>query len=268
MIKKIIGIYTLIFATIVFSATEAKAQYVGTSPFMTYSNNIFVNSNMHLFFQKRWRIASLRAAGKHQLADAMEGRVTSGGQKQSGAPSAEPGLRRVPLARTSFKPTGKTIVPDELTDDLQDISAEEKAAVRELFSELLKNYDQMLTENKETRLRNNVAGAAVFALLVSHSVLTNGSELSEKQTESLLQDINALLASADSFKKLSAREQQKMYETFAVFGGLTLMFYRQGEEEGDREKIAQGQDLAKFIISQFFDQPIDEISFTDEGVRF
>lgn len=268
MIKKIIGISLFVFAAMMASPSESQAQYIGTSPFIRYSNNIFVNSNMHQFFQKRWQIARLRAAGKHQVADAMEGRRTNNGQVSSqSVPPAENVLRRVPLGQTSFKPVAKSVMPDELTKNLEGASAEDIANAKQLFNELLKSYDELLVSNKETRLKNNVAGAAAFALLTSRYVLT-GSELSEKQSEALLQDINALLASADKFKNLPARERQRMFETFAIMGGLVMMYHHEGTQEGDKEKIAQGKDLAKSIFSQFFDVPVNEIQFTDEGVQF
>ena len=32
--------------------------------------------------------------------------------------------------------------------------------------------------------------------------------------------------------------------------------------------IEQGKDLAKTILSQFFNRPLEEIKFTDRGVEF
>lgn len=268
MSKKIIGIFVFIFTAMIASPFEARAQYGGTSPFIRYSSNIFVNSNMHLFFQKRWQIAHLRAAGKHEVADALEGRRTNPGQASGqSAPTAENILRRVPLSQTSFKPAGKFIMPDELTGNLAGASADETATAQMLFTELLKSYDEMLVRNKEDRLRNNVAGAAAFALLVSRFILT-GEELTHKQSEALLQDINALLVSSDKFRILSARDRQAMYETFAIIGGLALTYHEQEAKEGDSQKIGEGAELAKFIFSQFFGMPVDQVRFTDDGVRF
>jgi hypothetical protein len=150
-----------------------------------------------------------------------------------------------------------------------DAKAEDKQTFIKVSRELLKNYEEMLVANKETRVKNNVAGAATFALVMSRSILLNGErDLSEKQSEALLQDINALLASSEIFKKLPDVDKQKMYETFVITGGLATMLYREGTEKGDAETTAKGKDLAKAILSQFFNRSLNEIQFTEEGVQF
>jgi hypothetical protein len=146
-------------------------------------------------------------------------------------------------------------------------SEKEKQTLFDAMDELLKNYDQMLVEQKETRLKNNVAGAATFAILMCRSILI-GNELAEKQAEGLLQDINSLLASSDKFKKQNDIQKQQMYEAFIITTGLATMLYQQGKDENNVEKMAQGKDLAKTVLSQFFDRPLDEIEFTNDGVQF
>lgn len=265
--KKIIYLFAFIFTVFAFSAApqNASAQYN-----YNYGSNIWVNSNMNLLFQKRWEAAQIRAAGKTQLADALEGRRSGGGNPTSSQSApAENILRRVPLTETSFKSNPEPIMPAVLGASLVDAKPEDSRALVKVSRELLKNYEEMLVADKATRVRNNAAGAAAFALVMSRSVLMDGGrELSEKQTEALLQDINALLASSESFKKMSDVDKQKMYETFVITGGLAMKLYREGTEKGDAETIAKGRDLAKTILSQFFRRSLNEISFTEDGVQF
>ena len=268
--KKIFNLFALVFTsfTILSLSQTAVAQYK-----YYYSSNIWVNSGMNLLFQKRWEIARIRAAGKNQLADAMEGRRSNNKQTTFAAPQnaqqAENILRRVPLSHTAFKRinvnTFRINVGIQLLD--KNASEEEKQTLYDAMDELLKNYDQMLVEQKETRLKNNVAGAATFAILMCRSILT-GNELSEKQAEGLLQDINSLLASSDKFKEQDDIKKQQMYEAFVITSGLATMLYQQGKDENIAEKMAQGKDLAKTVLSQFFDRPLDEIEFTNDGVQF
>ncbi|HEX8250661.1 MAG TPA: DUF6683 family protein [Pyrinomonadaceae bacterium] len=264
--KKITYLFAFIFTVLSFAAAaqSASAQYNYN---YSGSSNIWVNSNMNLLFQKRWEAARIRAAGKTQLADAMEGR-RSGGGNQTSAP-AENILRRAPLTETSFKSNPAPMMPAVFGASLVDAKPEDNQTLIKVSRELLKNYEEMLVTNKETRLKNNVAGAATFALATSRSILYDGrSELSEKQTEALLQDVNALLASSDGFKKMADADKQKMYETFVITGGLAMMLYREGTEKGDAEIAAKGKDLAKTILSQFFRRSLNEINFTEDGVQF
>jgi hypothetical protein len=268
--KTIFNFFAIILTVFTVSslAQNARAQYM-----YNYSSNLWVNSNMNLLFQKRWATARIRAAGKTALADALEGRRSNNSQSTTANPISlqtdENVLRRAPLSATSFKSNPATSMPFVFVAKFADENTEEIRTLIKASTELLKNYEQMLITNKETRLKNNVAGAATFALLMSRSIMTDGkNELSEKQAEAILQDINSLLASSDEFKNLPDIEKQKMYETFVITSGLATMLYQQGKDENSPEKAAQGKDLAKTILAQFFDRPLDEITFTDNGVQF
>jgi hypothetical protein len=270
----------LAFLTAAQTAAQAQYNY-------NYSSDRWVNSSMNLLFRKRWEIARIRAKGKHQLADALEGRRTPQGEaaaraaksakastatRAGTAAKAAPAqgvLPRAPLSQTSFKRISLRLAPTHLFVKFLDKDKEQRELVSKAASQLLKNYDEMLVRNRETRLKDNVAGAATFALLMSRSVLLDGkSELSEQQSEALLQDINALLASSDKFKKLSRIDKQEMYEMFIVSGGFAAMLYQQGTEENNPKKAAQGKELARIVLSQFFDRPLEAIDFTSEGVQF
>ncbi|HZH34735.1 MAG TPA: DUF6683 family protein [Pyrinomonadaceae bacterium] len=267
--KKHFNLFTLVLMifTILSLGQNAQAQYK-----YNYSSNIWVNSGMNLLFQKRWATARIRAAGKTQLADALEGRRSNNNQKtpaQTAAAPTENILRRVPLSETSFESSSREMMPELLAAELVNVEPEESQRLIKASNELLRNYEEMLMMNKEAPLKNNVAGAAAFALIMSRSILTDGKkDLSEKQSEALLQDINALLASSDKFRKLPNIEKQKMYEMFVISSGFAAMLYQQGTEENNAKKTAQGKDLAKTILSQFFDRPLDEIEFTNDGVEF
>lgn len=265
--KKILNLFALLLIGFcLLSAPEAaQAQFN-----YNYSSNIWVNSGMNQIFQKRWTVARMRDAGKNELADAMEGRKTNNGQQVGNqkASSAENVLRRVPLSQTSFKASPVKIMPLVLVAATFDAPKEQRDILVEASKEILNNYEQMLIEQKETRLKNNVAGAAAFAIIMSRSILTEGGNLSEAQSEAVLQDINALLASSGKFRQMPDIEKQKLYETLIITTGFAAMFYEQGKDENNAEKVKQGKDLAKTILSQFFDRPIDEIRFTEQGVEF
>lgn len=261
--KRTFTLIAFIFALLTLSqSASAQFQY-------NYSSNIWLNSDLNQMFQKRWTIARTRAEGRTQLADAMEGRRSTGssGVSTQNAP-AENILRRVPLSQTSFKSNPIPVMPNLLGAKFVDQKPEDLQTLVNTFSELLKNYDAMLVSSKQTHLRNNVAGAATFALLMSRSVLTGQPELSDKQSDAILQDINALLASSDKFKSLPAIEKQKIYETFIITAGLAAMLNDEGQQNGNTETVTQGKDLAKTILSLFFDRPLSEIHFTDDGVNF
>lgn len=260
------GLAAILFAAMLtfISPQTANAQFHNT-----YSSNIFLNSELNNLFNKRWAVARARSEGRTKLAEAMEGGRSNGANASTQQTAAQPDiLRRVPLSNSSFKNSRSPIMPEALARSIAGDQPETAVSLKGIFIELLKNYSQMLVDQKESRLQNNVAGSATFALLTSRMVLTGGEELSEKQTEAVLQDINALLASSDKFKALSAAERQKIHETFIIVAGLSAMLNEEGTRTGNAETVAQGKDLAKTILSQFFDRPIEQVRFTENGVSF
>jgi hypothetical protein len=263
--KRSFTLFAFIFALLSLSqSASAQFQY-------NYSSNIWLNSDLNQMFQKRWTIARTRAEGRTQLADAMDGRrsINSNGNASTAQSApAENILRRVPLSQTSFKSNPIPVMPSLLGAKFVDQKPQDLQTLVKTFSELLKNYDAMLVSSKQSYLRNNVAGAATFALLMSRSVLTGQPELSDQQSDAVLQDINALLASSDKFKALPAIAKQKIYETFIITAGLAAMLNDEGKQNSNAETVAQGKDLAKTILSLFFDRPLSEIQFTDDGVTF
>ena len=46
------------------------------------------------------------------------------------------------------------------------------------------------------------------------------------------------------------------------------MLSQQGQEKGDEKMVEQGKDLARNILSQFFDVPLEKVEFTSVGVQF
>ena len=125
-IFKFIALFSIGFI-ISTSASSVKAQYM-----YNYSSNMWVNSSMNLLFQKRWATARIRAAGKTELTDALEGRRSGANNNQSNSAerqtplqTEENILRRVSLRETSFKSNPATIMPFVLGAALVDAKTEE-----------------------------------------------------------------------------------------------------------------------------------------------
>ncbi len=110
--------------TLLAMSQNASAQYM-----YNYSSNMWVNSNMNLLFQKRWATARIRAAGKTELADALEDRRSNNSLSTTANTSAqqtdENVLRRAPLSATSFKSNPVTIMPFVFVAKFADENTEE-----------------------------------------------------------------------------------------------------------------------------------------------
>jgi len=249
---------------------EAKAQM---NPWATYSSDRFVNSNMQLFFQNRWNIARMRSEGKHQLADAMEGRST--GARQSAQPN--PGstltgttgasLLNAPLSMTNFNSVGAPSIHKRIAASIEGIDAQHRQQLESAFLELLRSYDRLLAENGQQKLKNNVAGAFNFLFTVSYFALKDGRELTEAQQKNMLDQINVAIALGLKDRPMSDREKQDVYESAVLSGMLILGLYKEGSEEGNAESIKTARMMATELLDQMMGISIDRVRVSGNTVQ-
>lgn len=252
---------------------EASAQL--TNPWATYSSDRFVNSNMQLFFQNRWNIARMRAQGKNQLADAMEGRSTGTYQNAqprqanpastlTGTQGAE--LLNAPLSMTTFNSVGAPSVYKRVAASISGITPEHRKQLESAFLELTRSYDRLLAENSQLQLKNNLAGAFNFLFTVSYYVLKD-RELSEAQQKNMLDQVNVAIALGLKDQPMSDREKQDVYESAVLSGMLVLGLYNEGREQGNAETLKTARTLAKDFLNDMMGISIDRVRVSGNAVQ-
>lgn len=272
MIVRFIPAFVAISVLLGFGG-EAKAQM---NPWATYSSDRFVNSNMQLFFQNRWNIARMRAQGKHQLADAMEGRSTGARQatpqrQQPNPASTMTGtegasLLNAPLSMTNFNSIGGPSIHKRAAANIEGITPEHRRQLESTFLELMRSYDKLLAENNQLQLKNNLAGAFNFLFTVSYYVLKE-RELSEAQQKNMLDQVNVAIALGLKDRPMSDREKQDVYESAVLSGMLILGLYNEGRDEGKPETIKTARSLAKDLLDQMMDISIERVRVSGNSVQ-
>lgn len=272
--NKIIRFLPALLAGFVCFGMSGSARAQLSNPWATYSSDRFVNSNMQLFFEKRWQIARMRSQGKHQLADAMEGRSSgsaraSGNQQAGGTPltgTTGAALLNAPLSMTTFNKAAPPSMHKRMVANIKGITEDNRQQLEEVFLKLLKEYDRLLDENNEQRLRNNLAGAFNFLFTVSYYSLKNGRELTEAQQNNMLEQINVAVAMGLKEQPLSDRDKQDMYEATVISGMLILSLYNEGQE-GQPESLKISQSLARDLLSESMGITIDRVKVSGNSVQ-
>lgn len=168
-----------------------------------------------------------------------ETRRTAAGEAR---PAAAPVVPAAPLSATDFRPPAKRQLPDMLAEQTPGATAEQKAALKQLYHGVMDAFE------KEAR-KNNLAYA--FAMLLGGALqVWTGKEIPDAESEKLAQDLNNLLASDGGLAKLSPAEKQKMYEAFIITGGSILAFWQMGAESNDDTLKNSAKDLAKFVLEK------------------
>ncbi|PYE55390.1 DUF6683 family protein [Deinococcus yavapaiensis] len=194
------------------------------------------------------------------LSTASQGVLSAFGRTVSSSSAAA----KADLTIGVFK-SGARILPSRMASGLADVSDAQRKQARELYEQLLDGYDTLLEQNQEARLKNNVAGAILYALTVGHLVLT-GEELSEGQQEGVLGSVTQALAKVQTFKGLPDARKQELYESLVIAANLALGLQREAADHPEYEQ--QAKDLAELLYHQVLARSHDDVTFTTSGLKF
>lgn len=202
--------------------------------------------------------------GSSPLSSSATQGVFKAMSQQLTKPGAAPISKPQPLAVSAFKPAKGRVLPARMAAALPGLDAAQKKEIESLYVQLLDSYDSLLDENGETRLKNNVAGAVMYALMVSHYVLS-GEELSEKQQDGLLDSVNRALSTIPAFKTMTDARKQELYEALILNANMALALQEEGAEDPD--SAADAQELAANLFAQVLGRDHSKVQFTATGLR-
>ncbi len=198
----------------------------------------------------------LSSTATQGLFKAMSQQLTTPGTAVTGAPQ--------PLALSAFRSTTGRMLPARMAAAMAHLKSGEQEQIEALYVELLDGYDRLLEENGETRLRNNVAGAVTYALMIGHYVLS-GEELTPPQQEGLLDTVNQALAAIPAFNTMTDARKQELYEALILNASMALALHQEGAQDPDSETDAQ--DLAQTLFRLLLGRDHGSVEFTPAGLR-
>ena len=192
------------------------------SAYREYDSQLFAQNGFKLTFPKRDQLEAAR------------------GKEGEGALS--PLL--LPLSVSSFRTVGGPILPKRLASGVPDLDADTRRQLETALVALLREYEQLLDRNDDSRLKNNLAGAFNYLLGAAFRALRGGG-LSAEQQKSMLLQLNAGFALGLKDRRLSDREKQELYESAVLSGSIILGLY-EGRDGG--QKTARV--LARALLEQ------------------
>jgi hypothetical protein len=150
----------------------------------------------------------------------------------------------LPLSVSSFRTVGGPIMPKRLASGVPDLDADTRRQLEAALMTLLREYEQLLDRNDDSRLKNNLAGAFNYLFGAAYRTL-RGDGLTSEQQKSMLQQLNAGFALGLKERRLSDREKQELYES-AVLSGSIILGLNEGRDGGQKTARA----LARSLLDQ------------------
>lgn len=206
------------------------------------------------------RVAVRQHAGRSRSSGApgRSGGGSSGGAGRGslGGASARQG------GTTTFQPVAASILPRRLAAK----TPAHRDEAERFFAELLSTYRDLLREKRAPE--NDVARAVSFAVANSYSVYNDGRFLTDKQLEGLRGQMREVFTEDLQFQRLSNREKQELYESYAITGMYVSAMYDSASKDGDRKVVAWMRELARTQLEETFGVSVDKLVFTNDGVKY
>ncbi len=163
----------------------------------------------------------------------------------------------------NYSPAKNSPTPRNIAGTFQTEAADQKE-LEDTFVAFLDFFNTKVTTGPD---RFNVASAAAFFMAINYSVAT-GKEVSDKRVEALRDALQANLLTHEKFQAMSASRRQELHETLVIYAMLSQTGYREGEEKGDKQQMANFKDFARQSLKAVLGATPEQMVFTDTGLTF
>lgn len=159
-----------------------------------------------------------------------------------------------------FTPGGDSGVAKALADALGR-DAQERAALAEAFAQIKQGYEaEVLKEGKS----NNLAAAFAFFIAANVAAYRQTETPSDRATELLFKELQAVIAGTPEFARMSNAEKQRMHDWLVMMGGFTLAGYADARQTGDRASLDTYRELSDNLLRLVLGIEASKLSFKGE----
>jgi hypothetical protein len=228
---------------------------------MSASLNRMLNRNiLSQSIRRRQSSASTRATGgSNTTARTTNTPAASNGTNRPG--NSSPAVN----GATAFRPVSASIYPQQLAQEAASNEAERKE-MEAVFAMCLQNYEaNMRRQNQPVK---DVARAVSYFIGVNYNVLHGGNTVTPAQGLALRAEIKDALGDDESFRRLSDREKQQIYETMAVLAEFVALNMSVADERGNKQLAEATRSMAKDNLEKLLGASAANIRITDRGLEF
>jgi hypothetical protein len=163
----------------------------------------------------------------------------------SGSTAAPATTTRAASSATDFRPTLPRYTVADATANQQGQTPQQRAVYKRMFRMFVD-----AAENASGFRKNNVAWALAYVVLASLQVST-GNQISDAQSVAFAKELNDGMAASHVLGRLSAADQQRLYEGCLVLGGMVIGSWAEAQKSGDPQKQAHVRQMAKQVLASF-----------------
>lgn len=151
--------------------------------------------------------------------------------------------KQFPITATDIRPLSPPIIPDEFANAATGVDAATRESMRQLFQQTLTSFESQAR-------KNNLANAFTW---ISEAALQvkNGKQLSDPEEARLIAYFNNTLAASPSYYTINPRQQQMLYESLIVTGGIIVFLDNQGKQTNNPQLRKQANEMSAAVLKNF-----------------
>jgi hypothetical protein len=116
--------------------------------------------------------------------------------------------------------------------------------------------------------KHDLAHALAYSLTTSYLVYSDGKgRLTQEQSAGVVKILRALILAYPPFERMSDRDKQEAYETFAILGTFTAVTYDEARKKNDTKLMAGLRSMAQNHIEEILG-PLNSIVMTKDGFAY
>ncbi|MGH7782628.1 MAG: DUF6683 family protein [Candidatus Binatia bacterium] len=151
--------------------------------------------------------------------------------------------KQYPITATDIRPLSPPIIPGQFADSATGVDAATRETMRQFFQQTLTSFESQAR-------KNNLANAFTW---ISEAALKvkNGKQLSDPEEARLIAYFNNTLAASPSYYTINPRQQQMLYESLIITGGIIVFLDDQGKQTNNRELQKQAKEMSSAVLKNF-----------------
>ena len=170
-------------------------------------------------------------------------RVAAGQSPYGSTPAPQQPARQFSITATDFRPLSAPIMPDQFADSATGVQPEVREQMRVFFKQVLTAFE------KDAR-KNNMANAFAF-ITASALRVRNGKEPTNAEEDQLIARFNNALANSPGYYTLNPRQQQMLYESLILTGGIIVFLDTQGKQLNNPQMRDKAVEMSKQVLRAY-----------------
>ena len=166
---------------------------------------------------------------------------------------------------TIFTPSTGSIAPQKLAARYGK-TAQDRQTLTQIGDRLLQLCKDSLEQSRTPK--NDLAHVLAFSLKTSYLVYSDGKgRLTEEQSDGVVKILRAFIVAHPPYERMSDRDKQEAYETFAILGTFTSVAYDEARKRNDTRLMAGLRSMAQNHIEEILG-PLNSIVMTKDGFAY